>query len=70
MALTNILGFGLTLAGSFVPILVGDDGTLNGSGDPLVDLDEHLPNILLCGMTVTGELVPFQVAADGTLITS
>lgn len=70
MALTNILGFGFTLAGSFVPILVGDDGTLNGTGEPLVDLDEHLPNVLLCGMTNAGELVPFQVEADGTLVTS
>lgn len=67
MAITNILGFGRTALGVFVPILVGDDGTLNGSGDPVVDLDEHLPNILLYGMTPAGDFIPFLVDADGTV---
>lgn len=68
----HVLGFGMTSDRDILPLLVGGDGELNGTGEP-VDLtigETHASQVLLFGRTSGGAFLPILVDDDGKIFIS
>lgn len=61
---------GRTAEGVNVPLRVGDDGQMNGSGGTPVTETGPLPARLFCGRTAGGVNTPLAMDTDGNLLFS
>lgn len=61
------LGFGRTTGGVNVALLVGDDGSIGGSGEPAGETGSHA-HMLMFGRTTDGDNVPVKVTSNGLLV--
>lgn len=65
-----ILGCGRTSGNVNVPLRVGSDGTVNGSGVAAITAIGPASTHILCGKTAGGVTLPLLVDASGLLQTT